>query len=400
MKVVQINATCKTGSTGTICVSVSRLLSARSIENYILYSAGKSDYPLGIKYMQDVDIKVQALRARVFGNYGFNSKKATKRLIAELERIQPDVVHLHNLHGHNCDLAMLFSYFKTKQTKLFWTFHDCWSFTAYCPHFFMIGCDRWKTGCHDCPQHRKMSWFFDRSSTLYRRKKELFSGLDLTIITPSQWLADLVSQSFFAGYPIKVITNGIDLKMFSPTVGTFRQRYGLENKHIVLGVACDWDRRKGLDIFLDLHDRLDTSKYAVVLVGTSDAVDAALPPDIISIRRTEDRHELAEIYTTADVFCNPTREEVMGLVNVEALACGTPIAAFRTGGVPEVLDNTCGIVVEYNDVDAMQKAVEEICEQHPFSAAACVKRAECFSEDDRFADYVSLYTRSFVETHI
>lgn len=399
MKVVQINATCGVGSTGAICVAVSRLLTEQGIENYILYSSGKSEYPLGIKYMDDADAKVQALRARIFGNYGFNSQKATKRLIAELERIEPDVVHLHNLHGHNCDLTMLFSYFKKKQTKLFWTFHDCWSFTAYCPHFSMIACDRWKTGCRDCPQYRKMSWFFDRSSTLYQRKKELFSGLNLTIITPSRWLADLVSQSFFAGYPIKVITNGIDLRVFKLTVGDFRQKHGLEDKHILLGVACAWDRRKGLDVFLDLHDRLDASKYSIVLVGTNDAVDKQLPPDIVSVHRTENRRALAEIYTAADVFVNPTREEVLGLVNAESLACGTPIAAFRTGGVPEVLDNTCGIVVEYSDVDAMQAAVQKICEEHPFSAEACVTRAESFSDVERFADYVSLYTKSSVEVH-
>ena len=152
-------------------------------------------------------------------------------------------------------------------------------------------------------------------------------------------------------------------------------------------------------MFLDLHDRLDASKYSIVLVGTNDAVDKQLPPDIVSVHRTENRRALAEIYTAADVFVNPTREEVLGLVNAEALACGTPIAAFRTGGVPEVLDNTCGIVVEYNDVDAMQAAVQKICEEHPFSAEACVTRAESFSDVERFADYVSLYTKSSVEVH-
>ena len=389
MKVVQINATCGAGSTGAICVAVSRLLTEQGIENYILYSSGKSEYPLGIKYMDDADAKVQALRARIFGNYGFNSQKATKRLIAELERIEPDVVHLHNLHGHNCDLTMLF-----------WTFHDCWSFTAYCPHFSMIGCDRWKTGCHDCPQYRKMSWFFDRSSTLYQRKKELFSGLDLTVVTPSQWLADLVSQSFFAGYSIKVITNGIDLRVFKPTVGDFRQKYGLEDKHIVLGVACAWDRRKGLDVFLDLHDRLDASKYSIVLVGTNDAVDKQLPPDIVSVHRTENRRALAEIYTAADVFVNPTREENYPTVEMEALACGVPVLAFNTGGCPEIIDDSCGMVIEYNSVNEMQKAIQIVCESHPFPRATCEKWGKRFSAEDRFADYVSLYTKPPVETYV
>ena len=226
MKIVQINATCGVGSTGKICVDISKLLTEKGIENYILYTQGNSDYPLGIKYATKNDIKVQALKSRVFGNYGFNSKKITKKLISELEKIKPDVVHMHNIHSHNCHLELLFDYFRRTQIKVYWSFHDCWAITAYCPHFDMIGCDKWKMGCHHCPQSKQFSWFFDRSAKLYKKKKEALAGLDLTIITPSQWLADLTRESFLKDYPVKVINNGIDLSVFKPTKSDFRKKYG------------------------------------------------------------------------------------------------------------------------------------------------------------------------------
>ena len=211
MKLVQINTTCGAGSTGKICVAVSELLNAAGVENYILYTSGHSDYIHGKKYMTAPEVKIQALKSRIFGNYGFQSKAATKRLIAELDMIAPDIVHLHNLHSHNVHIGDLFAYLKAKGIKIFWTFHDCWAFTGYCPHFDMIGCDKWKNnGCGICPQKFHYSWFFDRSKWLFDKKKELFSDLDLTVITPSQWLADRVKQSFLKDKAVKVINNGID----------------------------------------------------------------------------------------------------------------------------------------------------------------------------------------------
>ena len=324
MKVVQVNAVCGKGSTGKIAVAVSELLTQKQIDNYVLYASGDSASPLGIKYATDKQIKWQALRSRLFGEYGFNSRAITKRLIAELDKIQPDIVHLHNLHGHNCHLDLLLQYLKERKIKVYWTFHDCWAFTAYCPHFDMIGCEKWKTGCHHCPQRKQYSWFFDKSKKLYERKREAMSGLDLTIVTPSQWLADLTKQSFLKDCPVKVINNGIDLDIFQPIESDFRKKYKCEDKYILLGVAFDWGARKGLDIFIELAKRLD-EKYQIVLVGTNEKTDKLLPNDIISIHRTQNQKELAEIYTAADLFVNPTREENFPTVNIEALACGTPL---------------------------------------------------------------------------
>ena len=391
MIIAQINATCGVGSTGKICVSVSELLSKKGIENYIFYSAGNSDYPLGIKYSNEKAVKFQTLVSRIFGNYGFESKCITEKLIKELEKIKPDIIHIHNIHSHNCNLKILFSYIRKNGIKVYWTFHDCWAFTAYCPHFDMIGCDKWRTGCRSCPQRKQYSWFFDRSSYLYNKKMAAINGVDLTVITPSKWLADLVKKSFFKDFPVKVINNGIDLNIFKPTESDFREKYALENKYIVLGVAFGWGKRKGLDVFIELANRLDKEKYKIVLVGTDDNVDKLLPDNIISIHRTQNQTELAEIYTTADVFANPTREEVFGLVNLEALACGTPVVTFDTGGSPECIDETCGAVVAKDDTDAMYNEIIRICETKPYSKDDCLKRAEGFDKNEKFREYIRLY---------
>ena len=388
MKVVQINATCGTGSTGKICVSISELLSQKNTENYIFYSSGNSNYPLSVKYADKLSIKIQAFTSRILGNYGFEAKSITKKLIKELKKIKPDVIYIHNIHAHNCNLEMLFNYIKENNIKCYWTFHDCWAFTAYCPNFDMVGCEKWKTGCFNCPQRKPFSWFFDNSKYLYNKKKSVIKGVDLTIITPSKWLASLVKESFFKDFPVKVINNGIDLSVFKPTESNFKEKYGLKNKYIVLGVAFGWGKRKGLDVFIELANRLNKEKYKIVLVGTNDATDKLLPKNIISIHRTASQKELAEIYTAADVFANPTREEALGLVNIESLACGTPVVTFNTGGSPECIDETCGAAVPKNDVTAMQNEIVRICETKPYSKQLCIKKAETFDKNKKFKEYI------------
>lgn len=391
MKVVQINATCGIGSTGKICVGISQIMTAENIENYILCSRSNG-HPLGIPCSDGRYIKFQALKSRILGNYGFNSKRATKKMIAELERIQPDIVHLHNIHGHDCNLQLLFSYFARKKIRLYWTFHDCWAFTGYCPHFALENCEKWKTGCGGCPQQKQFSWFLDRSEELYQRKKELFSSLDLTIITPSWWLAELVKESFLKDCPVKVIPNGIDLAVFKPTPENFRERFGIPGeKRIVLGVSYIWDERKGLDIFQRLARELDPEQYQIVLVGTDEAVEKSLPDRILSIRRTQSQRELAEIYSAADVLVNPTREDTFPTVNLESLACGTPVITFFTGGSPEALDKGCGSVISYNDTTAMCTEVRRVCQTRPYSWEDCVRRGRQFDRNRLFQQYVNFY---------
>ena len=389
MKIVQINTSCGRGSTGKICLDISQILSEQSIENYILYSSRSNGYELGIKCSDDKYIKLQALKSRVLGNYGFNSKKSTRKIIDELEKINPDIVHIHNIHGHDCNLEMLLKYFKKNQIKIIWTFHDCWTFTGYCTYFDMVKCDKWQEECQNCPQKSSFSWLFDNSKELFNKKKRLFEGLDLTIVTPSRWLADLVKKSFLKTYPIEVINNGINLDIFKPTESDFKIKQGFTNKKIILGVASVWEKRKGLDVFVELSQRL-SDDYRIVLVG-ADSSQGIIPGNITCVKRTQNQQELAQIYSMADIFVNPTREENYPTVNMEALACGTPVLTFRTGGSPEILDETCGAVVECDDIGALEREIIRVCEYKPYSIESCLNKAKCFDKEEKFKRYLKLY---------
>ena len=226
------------------------------------------------------------------------------------------------------------------------------------------------------------------------RKKQALAGLDLTIITPSRWLSNLVKESFLASFPCYVINNGINLDIFKPTTSNFKMQNNLKEKHIVLGVADVWSVNKGLDVFVELSKMLP-SNYQIVLVGVSEKIKKELPESILSILRTQNQLELADIYSSADVFVNPTREEVLGLTNIEALACGTPVAMFNVGGSPECIDSTCGSIVKDYDIKQLQREIIRICETKPYSSRNCIKRAKLFDANDRFNDYLNIYKMFF-----
>ena len=389
MKIVQINATCGRGSTGKIAVDISKLLDKENIENYILYVGSKSNYKNAICYAGKNYLKIQALKTRVYGNYGFNSKRATKKLVDQLKIINPDIIHLHNIHGHNVNLPILFNYLKEEDKKVVWTFHDCWAFTGVCTHFDHIKCDKWKMQCGNCPQN-SMSWFCDRTSYMYNEKKRMFTGLNkLTIVTPSRWLAGLVKESFLKEYSVQVINNGIDLNIFKPTPSNFRERYDLKNKKVILGVAMGFGTKKGFDYFIELAKKVDTSK--IVLVGVNKEQIEALPDNVIGIERTANQTELAEIYTAADVFVNCTLEDNFPTVNLEALACGTPVITFETGGSVECVDENVGAVVKKGDVEGIINAIRKIVSIEDCSDKCIEKAGNCFDKDNCFEKYIELY---------
>lgn len=390
MKVAQINATCGSGSTGKICLSVSKILDERGVENRIFYSQGMSEYPKGVRYSTDRYKKIQALKARIFGNWGFNSKMATNRLIAELEQFNPDIVHIHNIHAHDCDIEMLLSYLKEKKLRVFWTFHDCWVFTGYCMHFLKENCDKWRTECRNCVKWKEYSWFIDRSNTLFRRKKTLCDDLNLTIITPSTWLANVVKHSSLSDKDVIVIHNGINLAVFKPTQSDFRDRYNLKDKRVVLGVAFSWGYTKGLDVVNKLADTLDKT-YVVVLVGTTPAIDKQLSPRIVSIHKTDNQTQLAEIYSAADVFINPTREENYPTVHLESIACGTPVISFDVGGCRETIPEGWGECVPCDDVDGMKAAIIRWCSKATHAVSPDREQLTRMDEKECFLEYIDLY---------
>lgn len=397
VKVVQINSLCTSGSTGKICQGISEALIDNNIENYVIYSWGESEYSNAIKCIEKYP-KIQILLSRIKGNYGFNSKLTTKKIIDAINDIQPEIVHLHNLHSHNCHLKLLLSYLYEKKIKIVWTFHDCWAFTAYCPHYVMEKCNKWQIECNDCPQFRKFCWFRDHSRRIFQIKKELFANMPITIVTPSKWLSNEVRKSFFKNHRIEVIHNGVNLSIFKPVDSDIRAKFNIhKDKFIILGVAIQWVPRKGADIFVELYHRLDSNKFQIILVGTDKETEKYLPNNIICLRKTNNQEELAEIYSAADLFVNPTREEVFGLVNVEANACGLPVVTFNTGGSPECINQLSGSIVPCDDIDALESEIKRIAKERPFKKEDCVKRAQEFDERKKYLEYVNLYKNLILE---
>lgn len=390
MKVVILNSFCDHGSTGKICRDLSESLLANGVDNYVLYSRRFSKYTRARRYSLMSSALFTAIKSRILGNYGINSLIDTYRLIRFLNYYKPDAINIHNIHSHDCNFELLFSYLRKHHIKVFYTFHDCWAFTGYCMYFDAIGCDKWKTECNDCPLMRNYSWFFDRSRTLFRKKKKNMSNLDMTIITPSKWLANLVRHSFLSQYPIKVVNNGIDLNVFKPTESCFREQNNLLDSFIILGVASVWEKRKGLDAFVYLANKLN-ERCKIVLVGTNDLIDKQLPSDIISIHRTANQTELAALYSTADVFVNPTMEDNFPTVNIESIACGTPVITYDTGGSAEMLDEKTGIIVPRGDKEMLLKAVLDYCENSYLLSIDCVEKAKKFEKGLRFDDYINLF---------
>lgn len=311
------------------------------------------------KYGKPIGVHGDAALTRLDDRAGFHSKAATRRLLAKLDEIDPDVVHLHNLHGYHVNIEMLFTWLEAHRCHVRWTLHDCWPFTGHCAHFSYVGCDEWKIGCPGgagaCPQKKEYprSLLLDSSSRNHWDKQRIFTMLPsdrLTIIAPSQWLAGLVSQCFLSKYPVEVRPNTIDHSVFKPTPSDFRERYGIGDRFVILGVASPWTNRKGLDDFARFARELDPRRFAIVMVGLTAAQRRALPQDIIGFPHIGNMAELAEAYTAADVFFNPSHEENYPTTNLEAEACGTPVISYDAGGCRETLhaDSSC-IVSGFED---------------------------------------------------
>ena len=401
MRVLLINEECGTGSTGKIAAAIAEDYQKQGHEVRIAY--GRKAYvpekyrPIAVRIGTDLGVRLHGVYTRVTDRHGLFSSAATRKFLAWATEYDPDVLWMHNIHGYYLNYELLFQWIKQRPNmEVKWTLHDCWAFTGHCVHFLVTKCERWKTGCHHCPGKKgyPASLLMDNSRDNYRRKKAAFTGVrKLSLIVPSQWLADLVGQSFLKDYPVQVVYNTINREVFKPTPGDFRKRYGLEGKFLILGVASVWYDRKGLPDFLRLAGLLDDS-CRIVLVGLSEQQMKGLPKNVIGIRKTHNQAELAEIYTAADVLFNPTYEDNYPTVNLEAISCGTPVVTYRTGGSPEsVVEGETGTVVERGNVNGLLEAVRtfEKADREALRRR-CREYAEAnFDKQERYREYLKLY---------
>ena len=390
MRIMQISAFCGQGAPGKIELGMHNVLSKEGHQSIIAWGRANAapDSVPTIRIGNKADYYMHGLYTRMTDKCGFGSARATKDFIRKVDDWQPDLVQLHMLHGYFINLEVFFRYLAGKKIPVVWTFHDEWAITGHCPCFEMIGCNKWETGCHHCPQrsHHPTSWLTDNSEWNWKKKKELFTSLEkLTIVAPSKWMVKTVQNSFLRDYPVKLIHNGINTEVFKPTQSNVKNRIGAEDKKIILGVSSTWAPSKGLADFCELAEKLP-EEYQIVLVGLSEKQIRRLPDRIIGIKRTNNVQELAELYTAAYVFVNPTYEDNYPTTNLEALACGTPVITYRTGGsVEAVEDSGAGIIVEQGRVDSLTEAVMK------FTWPTSKQPLYQCDEKERYQEYLRLY---------
>lgn len=395
MKVLMINSVCGIRSTGRICTDIAEILEEQGHECKIAY--GRENVPekyekYAIKIGNKMTVYCHALKARLFDLAGFGSKAATHKLIKQIKEYNPDIIHLHNLHGYYLHVGELFKFLKIYNKPVFWSFYDCWPFTGHCAHFDFNQCEQWKTNCKKCTYKKEYpASIFDGAKRNYQAKKSLFTGVsNLQIIVPSYWMQTMVGQSYMRDYPVHVLPNGIALSSFVKTESEFRKKMGLQEKFVILGVSSFWNNMKGLELFNRLANELDVENFQVVLVGKAE--ERTLSNNILHIPATNNIQELCELYTTADIFVNPTLQETQGLTTVEALACGTPAIVFNSGGAAECIDSTCGVSVAKNNYEDLRDAIRRVeSGELKFDSLNCVKAAQRYDAKKLYQHFIELY---------
>lgn len=400
MKVLQINTTYYNGgSTGRITYDLKSIGEECGIEMYVAYGYEYvPTYDMNTFKMESIaELKWNILKTRLFAHHGFYNVAQTKRLLGFIAKIKPDIIHLHNIHNHYVNVEMLFNYIKKHDIPVVWTLHDCWAFTGWCAYFDYIGCEKWKIHCRDCPSRRDYpySWFIDRSYENFDDKRKCFCGVNkLILVTPSKWLAQLTRDSFLRDYPVKVINNGVDTNVFKPVDTTeIIKKYGLTGKKVVLAMANQMNRRKGVEYLLKIPNYLDDNEVLVMVGLTKEALPTLPPQKCIGILRTTDVNELAALYSMASVFVIPTLEDNFPTTNIEALSCGTPVITFETGGSIESLDPSVGEIIPKGSMSELVAAVRKFLKGDKvlYTAACRAKAEKLYNKRTQYKLYLSLY---------
>lgn len=395
MKVLQISSELNIGSVGRIAEQIGETILSCGGSSYIAYGReGRDSSSVSYKIGSKFDVYMHVLYTRLTGKHGFASRKATENLIKKIKEIDPDIIHLHHMHGYFINIEVLFNFLAKEKYPVIWTFHDCWSFTGHGAYYENPDYDEWENGIFTYPQIAEYpkSWV-DNTRWNYFKKRKLFLAIeDMVIVPVSEWLAQETEKSFLREKKIRVIHNGIDLDVFDIIKTEITIDKKVSNRFVVLGVASPWSQRKGLDYFIELSKLLGND-FQIILVGLSKVQINNLPDNIMGIEKTNCVKQLVEYYNLADVFVNPTLEDTFPTTNLEALACGTPVITFRTGGSPEAISEETGIVVDRGSLEQLKDAIikiKKVGKRH--YTKHCRKRAEVFfDKKNTFLKYIDLY---------
>ena len=396
--IFQINVTSNWGSHGKIAEDIGRLAIEKGWRSVIAY--GRYATPSQsetIKIGSDISVKEHVLESRLMDNHGLASRSATRRLIKQIDDIKPDIIHLHNIHGYYLNYPLLFDYLKSAGVPVVWTLHDCWPFTGHCAYFDYAKCEKWEIGCCapcPCKNEYPKTILFEATKRNYQLKKEIFNTIDnLTLVPVSDWLGGLLQESFLKKHPVHVIKNGIDINVFKPTDSVdVRKKYGIDEQPYLIGVASVWEKRKGFDDFLKLAKEMPQGMRMVLVGLDKEKLSTANQNGIVGIPRTENVGELTALYSGAEMFLNLTYEDNYPTTNLEAMACGTPVLTYRTGGSPEAVSSETGWVVEKDDLKAVKDIIISLPQKNETMRVACRKRAEeIFDKNKCFEEYMKLY---------
>ena len=397
--ILQINVSLNYGSTGRIVEDIGKLLIERGDTSYAAYGRQiTSSVSHQIRIGTTIEVNIHAIATRIFDKHGFGSRIGTLRFIEKVKKINPDIIHLHNIHGYYLNFEMLFNFIREFGKPVIWTFHDSWPFTGHCTFFNSVNCEKWKTGCYACPLKHDYpkSLFIDNSINNYKLKKQAFTGIkNLTITSVSNWLSTVIKDSFMEQYPINVIYNGLDTEVFAPLQNlNTKKKYQIEDKYVILGVANKWGERKGLLDFHRLSKMIDVDSI-ILLVGLMEHQIKDLPRNMIGISKTENIQELADLYASADIFINPSRAETFGMVTTEAMACGTPVVAYNNTANPEIVTEDVGMLVETGNIGALYTAMQIIRRNtKKFYTENCRSKVLLyFDKKNNFSEYLKLYDK-------
>lgn len=358
MKIVAINTVAEVyNAPGRIMTDICRAINDNGGDALAVY--GRGEPPLGINSYHmggKFDFYSHTLKSRITDSEGLHSVVATRKMLDEVERFEPDIVHLHNLHGHYLNYRLLFDWLKTTGVPVVWTLHDCWAFTGHCAYYSSVKCNGWLTGCKQCKHIREYPRsYIDRARYNFAKKTDVFTSLDrLTIVPVSQWLANEVASSFLNKYSVKVIPNGIATDIFRRVPAEFRSR-----TFRILGVASNWENRKNLQFFIDLAYNSPTA--IVYLAGRlSRKQRKKLPKNILLVGEVKDCQEMAHVYSSVDMFINASDSETFGMTTIEAMSCGLPVIVNNTTALPEVIAGDSAFVTDIRDKKKVLTLIEKI----------------------------------------
>lgn len=393
MKILQINACYGYLSTGIIIEDLEKEIYKSEGVCYVAYQTAVKEPVCGFRIGNKFDRYIHGIHSRIFGKQGYRSNRATKKLLKWIVSVNPDIIHLHNLHSNYLNFNMLCDYIAEKNIKTVYTFHDCWAFTGKCSHYASASCDKWQTSCGNCPQLKNEvpSLIFDNTGKVLKDRTQHLNKIpDLTIVPCSFWMEEQIKKSLLKPKRIVTLYNGTDTNMFRPHSNSFRKDYKLDDKFLILGFANKWSNTKNIEGVKFISGNLADDEI-IVIVGCNEKQKELFSKfkNIVPVGYIGDRQLLSDIYSSADVFVNLTYEDTLPTVNMESICSKTPVITFNSCGSPELVSSSTGIVVDKGDFEGILNAIRFVKENSAqFDFEDLIKK---YDKNVCYNKYIELY---------